>query len=101
MYQWATELVPSTSSESVIILLTTFDAGSLAFICLYFQFVSKDWFPLMFFMTILSSVAFIVSVFVLPESPSWLIEQHRDQDAVDALNRIGYINGAKERISLE
>ena len=73
--------------------LTCFDAGSLAFICSYFLLISKDWFPLMLFMTMLSTVSFLVCVFLLPESPIWLITMGRTKEAIDVLNKIGKWNG--------
>ena len=47
VYVWMAELVPARNSTSVTVSLTSFDAGSLGIICLYFLLVSPDWFPLM------------------------------------------------------
>ena len=98
VYVWATELAPAKNSTGVTVSLTCFDAGSLAFICTYFLLISKDWFPLMFFMTMLSTASFLVCLFVLPESPIWLLNQGRAKDAIDVLNYIGKWNGVSERI---
>lgn len=98
VYVWATELAPAANSTSVTVSLTCFDAGSLAFICTYFLFVSRDWFPLMLFMTMLSTVSFLVCLFVLPESPSWLLSQGRSHAAIDVLNYIGTWNGSPTRL---
>ena len=78
--------------------LTSFDAGSLGFICLYFLLISTNWFPLMLFMTVLSTLAFLVLVFILPESPSWLLAKGRVSEAVDVLNFMGRTNGVHKRI---
>lgn len=72
VYVWASELAPAANSTNVTVSLSCFDSGSLAFICTYFLFISRDWFPLMLFMTMLSTLSFLVCVFLLPESPSWL-----------------------------
>ena len=77
VYVWATELVPASHSTGVTVSLTAVDAGSLAFICTYFLLISRDWFPLMLFMTMLSTVSFLVCAFLLPESPIWLLNQGR------------------------
>ena len=98
VYVWATELAPAKNSTGVTVSLTCFDAGSLAFICTYFLVISRNWFPLMFFMTMLSTASFLVCLFVLPESPIWLLNQARPKDAIDVLNYIGKWNGVSERI---
>ena len=98
VYVWATELAPSKNSTSVTVSLTCFDSGSLAFICIYFMFISKDWFPLMLFMTGLSTVAFLFMAFALPESPIWLINNGQTKEAVDVFNYIGKWNGVSKRL---
>ena len=98
VYVWATELAPAKNSTAITVSLTSFDAGSLGIICIYFLAVSRDWFPLMFFMTLLSTAAFLVLAFVLPESPIWLINQGRTKEAVDTLNYIGKWNGVTKRL---
>ena len=96
VYVWATELAPAKNSTAVTVSLTCFDAGSLAFICTYFLLISKNWFPLMFFMTMLSTASFLFLAFVLPESPIWLINQGKTKEAVDVLNYIGKWNGVSK-----
>ena len=76
--------------------ITSFDSGTIAVVCLYFIFVSREWFPLIFGMTLLSTFALLVIVFILPESPIWLLNTGRTADAIEALNKIGEINGASE-----
>ena len=48
---------------------------------------------MMIFMTILSTVSFLVCAFLLPESPIWLINNGRTKDAIEVLNKIGKWNG--------
>lgn len=97
-YVWATELAPAAKSTVITVSLTCFNSGSLAFICAYFLLISRDWFPLMLFMTVLSTIAYLACVFVLPESPFWLFTHGRKRDAIDVLNYIGKLNGASHKI---
>ena len=54
----------------------------------------------MLFMTGLSTISFIVCIFVLTESPIWLLINDRKQEAIAVLNYIGRVNGVSERIPL-
>ena len=72
-YIWIGELVPQKSASGVAVSLTTFDSTTIAVVCLYFILVSRDWFPLMFSMTLVGSLAFVFSFVYMPESPSWLL----------------------------
>ena len=67
-------------------------------VCFYFIFISKDWFPLIFTMTALATLAYLGIVFLLPESPIWLLKQGQVEDAIAAFNRIAKFNGSKNRI---
>ena len=98
MYVWATEIVPAKYSTAVTVTLNTFDSGSLFFVCIYFFLISRDWFPLMLFMTVLSTIAFIITSTLLPESPEWLLLNGRTKEAIAAFNLIGRVNGVKKRI---
>lgn len=98
VYVYAVELVPARRSGPVNISLTSFDSATMAIVCLYFLLISKDWFPLCLGMMLLSTVSFLGIVFLLPESPIWLLQQGRVQDAIAAFNRIGKINRSAKRI---
>ena len=55
----------------------------------YFRFVSKDWFWLAFFGYV-TQIFCVVLVWLLPESPKFLIEQNRLDEAEAAFNRISW-----------
>ena len=95
-YVYLVELVPAKFSTIMNASITSFDSGTIAVVCLYFLFVSRDWFPLIFGMTLLSTFALLVIVYILPESPIWLLNTGRTADAIEALNAIGKINGVSE-----
>jgi hypothetical protein len=49
-------------------------------------------------MTLLSLLAFVCAITVLPESPIWLLLHGRREDAIKAFNWIAKVNGSKNRI---
>lgn len=58
---------------------------------------TNDW-RWMFGVMAIPSVAFLCTVLVIPESPRWLVRQHRMDDAEKALTRFGHENpGAEAR----
>ena len=97
-YVWISELVPIRHKNSALVSLTSFDSGTLGFLCLYFVLASREWFPIMMVTTLLSTLALLILIVVLPESPIWLLQKGRQQEAIDALNLIGWINGVSKRI---
>ena len=97
-YVYAVELVPARQSGPVNVCLTSFDSATMFFVCFYFIFISKDWFPLFFTMTVLATLAYLGIVFLLPDSPIWLLKQGRVEDAIAAFNQIAKVNGSKTRI---
>ena len=97
-YIYLLELIPEKYGTVANVSMTSFDSATMAFVCLYFILISKDWFPLMFVMTLMSTFALLVIIFVLTESPIWLLNVGRTKDAIDALNKIGRFNGVKSKI---
>jgi MFS family permease len=97
-YVYLIELVPAKFSTSMSAGITSFDSATTAVVCIYFIFISKDWFPLFFAMTLLSLFSYLLIVFYLQESPIWLLNTGRTSDAIAAFNKIGKFNGVKERI---
>ena len=95
-YVYLVELVPAKFSTIMNANITSFDSGTIAVVCLYFTFVSREWFPLIFGMTLLSTFALLIIIFILPESPIWLLNKGRTADAIVALNEIGKINGVSK-----
>lgn len=100
-YIYLLELIPAKYGTIANVSLTSFDSATMAVVCLYFIFISKDWFPLMFAMTVMSTFALFIIMFVLTESPIWLLNMGRTRDAIDALNKIGRFNGVKNQIPID
>lgn len=86
VYVWMNELVPARHKVSVTSFLTSWDSGSIAIVCFYFLFISKDWFPIMLICVILSTVSWLGCVLLLPESPSWLLINGKTQEAIRVFN---------------
>ena len=97
-YVWLAELVPAAYRNTCTVCITCFDASTMAVVGLYFLAISKDWFPLMLFVVILSTISLILAWVFIPETPSWFISQGRVSDAIKALNQIAWINGSMKRI---
>ena len=72
-YIYISELVPPKHAATVSVTMTSFDSATLLIFNLYLLFISRYWLPLVLTMTILASLALVCAVFILPESPSWLI----------------------------
>ena len=76
-FVWLGELVPKRNNVHVSAAISSFDASTLGVACFYFLFISRDWFPLILAMTVLGTAAFLINAFVLPESPTWLLNKGR------------------------
>ena len=78
-------------------MINVFDCFPMPFLCLYFMFISKDWYPLNFWVLVLSYVSFALT-FICPESPRWLLVNGRTKDAIEVLNYMARCNGNSQRI---
>ena len=96
-YVWASECVPLSNKPLAFTMINVFDCFPMPFLCLYFMYVSKDWYPLNFYVLLLSYVSFVLT-FLCPESPRWLLVNGRTKEAIEVLNYIALWNGSSQRI---
>jgi len=97
-YVWMMELVESKHKSTALAMINAFDEFSPFVFCFYIKYINKDWFPLVSAMTFISVVAFLITITLLPESPKLLLLQGRTDEAIKALNKLAWLNCAKNRI---
>ena len=74
-------------------MINVFDCFPMPFLCLYFMFISKDWYWINFYILLLSYVAFFLTFFC-PESPRWHLVNGRTKEAIEVLNYMAHLNGS-------
>ena len=99
-YVWACEVVPVSKKSISFTVINIIDIMTVSVSCAYFAYVSKDWYTLNFYMLCFSYVGFFC-LFLLPESPRWLLLNSKTKEAIEVLNGIAKLNGSKGRIPLD
>ena len=69
-YVWLSECVGFAYKSSAFTLINIFDGLTMAVVCIYYMWISKEWFYLCFAMAILSYIA-TCCILLCPESPRW------------------------------
>lgn len=82
-------------------VMNAFDTATLAVTSLYFLYVSRLWLYLYLFLTLCATIALLILMFVIPNSPKWLLIQGKKSEAIEALNKIAAINGSANRIPID
>jgi hypothetical protein len=82
------EMLPSSRQVLVGTILHVFNASVGIIGCLYFWKISKNWLWLEMFAGYLDLVAMIGTIFLMPESPKYLLSKKRYDDAREAINYI-------------
>jgi FtsH-binding integral membrane protein len=84
-YILLTELVPERHQSIVGALLLTGDTMMILYLTFYYRYISRDAFYLNWIGLILLVVCTIVTMFLIPESPQWLISVKQYKRAKDSL----------------
>jgi OCT family organic cation transporter-like MFS transporter 4/5 len=64
-------------------------------VVLFVYYITRNWYSLYWFIAIYSVVIVCLTIFILPESPIWLLVQKRDDEAKRVLKQIARVNGKK------
>ena len=96
-YVWASECVPLPKKSLAFTVINLVDAIPVGVTCLYFWFISKDWYTLNFYQLLICYAAFL-GVFLCPESPRWLLVNGKSTEAIKVLNWMAKINGLPQSI---
>lgn len=91
-YTWLYGLLHSKDKSLCVGILNAWDCLTLSIVTLYFLHVSKHWFQLCFWMSVLGTVSLLFMVFCAPESPKWLLTKGKRVEAIAAFNQIAKIN---------
>ena len=89
--------MPLPKKALAFTVINLVDAIPVAVTCLYFWFISKDWYTLNFYQLLLCYAAFL-GVFICPESPRWLLVNGKSAEAIKVLNWMAKINGNPQSI---
>ena len=94
-YVWFSECVGFQYKSTAFTLINIVDGMTIANVCLYYKYISVDWFWLCLVFCLLSYAA-TLTILICPESPRWLIVNGRSEEAIHALNTIAEMNGIEE-----
>ncbi len=94
-YTWLFSLVHSKDKQGVCSFLNAFDTATLCVTCLYFIFISKEWFYLYLFMTTLGTLSYLAIMVLVPEAPRWSIINGRSSEAIESFNMIARVNRSR------
>lgn len=90
-FVYVSELVPEKFRRYVGTFILFFDGSSLILFGFYFLLISKNWVYFQVF-TLLLSIASTAILFLIPESPKYLMNKRRYEDARNSFVKIAIIN---------
>jgi SP family arabinose:H+ symporter-like MFS transporter len=95
------EISPAAIRGRLVLLnqLANVVGAVVSYLVAYFLSFSGNW-RWMFGSTIVPVGVFIVALLFVPESPRWLVQKGREDEALDVLTRIGGIENARSEIAI-
>lgn len=99
-YNYVTEFMPEEKKVLASTLMTAFDSSTLLFLSIYLAYYSRNIDEMYHIMYALAAVAIVLFIFIVPESPQWLLihKGSNNQEAIAILNRIASFNGSDVRV---
>ena len=92
------ELVSKDHKSFCATFIGTFDSLSFAFHGLYYTFVEKDGVAYLEYTYWIGTVATILYLLIIPESPRWLFQNQRNEEGIKVMNQIAAFNFSERRI---
>jgi hypothetical protein len=90
---FAIECSPAKNKNFVISLYWIVEMASIILWSFYYQVLDRQWFPLQLIYFIGGIITLFFAMFVLPESPSFLVNKQRFDEARKSLKWIAAVNG--------
>ena len=94
MLSWMDGFIMKKDKSILTGLVLCFEQSIVTILILYLLFVSRDLHPLLCFATLFGVATNLLTVICLPESPKWLIQNDRQEDATKVYQRIACFNCA-------
>jgi len=95
-YTYFCELYPDRAGTIVGTCWNCLEATVNILLAVYYAYVSKDWRWVILYAVCSGTLALIIGVFFLPESPKWLYEKERFVQCAKSLAYMGKINGVQD-----
>lgn len=92
-YTYFTEFWPSENRTNIGTIWQMLEGSVTILMSLYFVFVSKNWFWLIFMAVIVTTPTMIYAYKTIPESPQWLYDQKRYLECYEVLSEMARYNG--------
>lgn len=92
------ELIENDHKGFCATLINSVDGATLGITGVAFQFITNDGVRFQEMMNLITSIAVVLYLLLIPESPSWLLYNGEREKAVQNLNYIARFNGSSKRI---
>ena len=96
-YVWLSECVPFSGRSFAFTIINIADSLTGLVAGIFYLYISRDYFPLYFFITALSYLAIVLGFF-MPESPRWLLVSGKPTAGIQAINYIAWLNRSPARV---
>lgn len=90
---FAIECQPEGMKQFVVSLYWLVELSSIILWSFYYQKLDKNWFPLQAVYFVVGIIAMFIAIFLLPESPRFLYNKQKFDQARAGLNYISVFNG--------